>query len=463
MLETLTTLPRDAANYILATDWEELSKHLSICYTAAKVQQLFFPGEEASAPQPSSETHRKPGFLIALDDKAYREVYRYITEHSVLRFPDIHRLLDTKRKKARIMMDVMTHVVGWLTSESTAVICQQDNTKPLLRKYVVPILHEYALPHPVGQDTQGGIAPSPGQVSDGDATTRVLAERRSILLEQKVLDFVRSHMEAFQDPSTVLYLKLMPEEGDDSYGVRFKDDIWKGLYQIVKEVVGPRFQPMWRSVISDVREPYHLSHQPISSLTRAICSQLQNIPEVAENPALMSQHASMELAARIDHAVHQWVTKQCQQALDSKESDDGRPLSTESVQLIKSTRSKYKAPAESSPGQQEPDQPLATCATRQSKKQSGDKQATRHSLPSARPEPSARMEPSLPRIEDLPRTPRGLKIVRPPARPSPLKVNRTNNRARESMSSPPIPASQKKKRPAWTEGLTATSSSRSSN
>ncbi|KAL6406207.1 hypothetical protein AUP68_10376 [Ilyonectria robusta] len=249
----------------------------------------------------------------------------------------------------------------------------------------------------------------------------------------------------------------MPEEGDDSYGVRFKDDIWKGLYQIVKEVVGPRFQPVWRSVISDVQEPCRLSRQPVSSLTRAIYSQLPNIPEVAENPALMSEYASMELAAIIDHGVHQWVTKQCQRALDYKESDDGRPLSIGSVQLIKSTQTKYDVSVESFPGQQGPDQLPAICAMIQPEKQSGDKQAARRSLPSARMEPSPSTSGG---IEDVPRTPRGPMVVRPPARPSPLKENRTNNRARGFTSGPPVPASQKKKRPAWTDGFTATSSSR---
>jgi hypothetical protein len=173
---------------------------------------------------------------------------------------------------------------------------------------------------------------------------------------------------------------------------------------------------------------------------------------VVENPALISEYALIELAAIIDHGVYQWVIKQCQRLLDNKESDDGRLLLTESVQLIKSTRTKYEVSVESFPGQQESDQLPATYATMQPEKQSGDKQAARRSLPSARIEPSP---PASGRIEDVPRTPRGLMIARPPARPSPLKENRTNDRAKGFISGPPVPASQKKRRPAWADGLTS--------
>jgi hypothetical protein len=179
---------------------------------------------------------------------------------------------------------------------------------------------------------------------DGADDSRSWLDLRSRALERQVLDYVRSHMVKFRDPSTKHYLDLMPEEHDERYAERFRTgDLWMGLLHIVQHALGPAFRPVWQDSISErvgaddgAHQPQSEMHHkpPASAITRAICGQLGNIPEVKENPALRGVYASGELGAYIDHAVVAWASDRCRKAVENNESDDGDPWSSEALQTI---------------------------------------------------------------------------------------------------------------------------------
>ncbi|KAL6351725.1 hypothetical protein LRP88_14996 [Fusarium phalaenopsidis] len=170
--------------------------------------------------------------------------------------------------------------------------------------------------------------------------------------ERQVLDYVRSHMTEFRDPSTKHYLDLMPEEHYEQYAERFSTgDLWMGLFHIVQHAVGPAFRPVWEDSIPErigaddaIHQPQtEMRHRPpASAITRAICSQLGNIPEVKENPALRGVYASSELGAYIDHAVLAWASDRCRKAVESNESDEGNPWSGEALQAIQAAYQGYE-------------------------------------------------------------------------------------------------------------------------
>ncbi|KAJ9415745.1 hypothetical protein QL093DRAFT_2568886 [Fusarium oxysporum] len=175
---------------------------------------------------------------------------------------------------------------------------------------------------------------------------------RSRTLERQVLDYVRSHMTEFRDPSTKHYLDLMPEEHDEHYAERFSTgDLWTGLFHIVQHALGPAFRPVWENSISERVGADNAIHQPrsemrhrppASAITRAICSQLGNIPEVKENPALRGVYASNELGAYIDHAVLSWASDRCRKAVENNESDEGHPWSSEALRAIQAAYQGYE-------------------------------------------------------------------------------------------------------------------------
>ncbi|VTO83123.1 unnamed protein product [Fusarium graminearum] len=173
-------------------------------------------------------------------------------------------------------------------------------------------------------------------------------------LEKQVLDYARRHMARFKDPSMKHYLDLMPEEHDDSYAERFTGDddgLWVGLFQIVQDTTGPAFRLVWQpSAQEPVSNHHHHSGQaqqephrkPASSITRAICSQLRNIPEVNGNPAFRGVCASAELSAYIDYAVVAWASDRCRKAVESNESDDGASWSRDALQQIRMAYQGYE-------------------------------------------------------------------------------------------------------------------------
>lgn len=363
VLEALMALPVHAADSVMPTDWTKLAGSLpDNDYQPKDVQQLFYPArnagdnedddDSARLTEPTPEAPRKPGFLSLLGKKEYHEMYRHILQHHPrLCFPDVQSLLQIKKDEGEIMTRVMDHIVLWINPQPVDIVDRRESNKPLRREDFIPALQGL-----LGTNQSGSRGLERGSNGDdsADGDVAVSLEQCSILLEKRVLDYVRSHMARFKDPSTKYCLDLMPEEDETSYGERFAaDDLWRGLFRIVKDIVGLRFRPMWQAAVSgggddigndDVHQ-YHNNvtrRKPASAITRAICSQLRNIPEVTENPALSSVYASTELSALIDQTVLVWAAGRCRKALGENESDDGTPWSNKTVRTIEEARRKYE-------------------------------------------------------------------------------------------------------------------------
>lgn len=348
VLETLKTLPDPAAESIQVSDWAKLATNLgnNTC-TAADVRQLFYPkrgssdGDDSAASMPTTETSRQAGFFASLDKKTYHDLFRHILQHhSDLHFPDVQSLLRIKKDEGETMTRVMDHVVRWVNATPTDIVNRNGDNKPLRRQDLMPAIQEL-MAAAYGADWWAQLR------EEGDDDVATWLELRSQSLEKQVLDYVRRHMARFKDPSTKHYLALMPEEEHDhSYAERFAaDDLWVGLFRVVRDTIGPAFRPVWQDSVSeragDLRGGDHAHHPdgetrrgPASAITRAICSQLGNIPEVKENPALRGVYASTELGAYIDHAVLAWAADRCRKAVENNESDDGAPWSNEALRMI---------------------------------------------------------------------------------------------------------------------------------
>ncbi|EGU83467.1 hypothetical protein FOPG_18980 [Fusarium oxysporum f. sp. conglutinans race 2 54008] len=355
-LETLRALPASAPDSIKISDWTMLACSLkSDTYDAADVHQVFYPKEESnnngdnnptsSAPsttKPAQKTSRRSGFLSLLDKEAYDSLCRHLKQNLTLRFPDVQPLLQIKKEEGEVMAQVMDHVVRWINTQPADIIGLHENNKPLRREDLVPAIKR--LKTAAHGDDWWAQLREDDDVNGADDVASWL-DLRSRTLERQVLDYVRSHMAEFRNPSTKPYLDLMPEEHDEHYAERFSTgDLWTGLFNIVQHAVGPAFRPVWEDYsISERVGADNAIHQPRSEkrhrppasiITRAICSQLENIPEVKENPALRGVYASSELGAYIDHAVLAWASDRCRKAVENNESDEGHPWSSEALRAI---------------------------------------------------------------------------------------------------------------------------------
>lgn len=333
VITTLGKLPGDASHYIQARDWERLAAILPTRNTdvqVATIRHLFYPSKAEQDSNPTAPgTRRHTGFLEALDDKGYRAFYEFLIESPYFTFPDVHKLLRTPKGEGQMMMDVMTHVVRWVNPDSAVLSDRRKSNKPLLREGLIPNVE---------------LLTAPGPGNDERANTE-RAERQSILLERQVLEFVRRRMDDLKHPATKAYLDVVPdntEQGGGDYAERFADKFWKDLLYIVKVFLGPRFQPWWITGTPDRQSSPIDSQVTHSTITRALCTLAQRVPEVAENPALNSKEAFTQLAAAIDGAVTQWVADRCQQALDNSNSQSERPSPVETRQPLESARKKHK-------------------------------------------------------------------------------------------------------------------------
>jgi hypothetical protein len=352
VLETLRTFPGRAAESIQVSDWAKLASSLgNDSYTATDVRQLFYPKRGSNdndsagfAAVPTPETSRQAGFFSSLDKKNYHDLFRHVLQHHpTLPFPDVQSLLRIKKDEGETMTRVMDHVVRWVNTQPVDIVDRHENNKPLRRQDLMPAIQELMA---TAYGTDWWAQPREEGDDGGADDVATWLELRSRSLEKQVLDYVRRHMTRFKDPSTKHYLALMPEEHDDSYAERFAaDDLWAGLFRIVQDTIGPALRPVWQDAeperVGDLRGGDEAHHQnngtrrrPASAITRAICSQLGNIPEVKENPALSGVYASTELGAYIDHAVLAWAADRCRKAVENNESDDGAPWPSEALQTI---------------------------------------------------------------------------------------------------------------------------------
>ncbi|KAF5965913.1 hypothetical protein FCOIX_12717 [Fusarium coicis] len=363
VLETLRALPTSTSESIQISDWNVLASSLkSDTYDAADVHHVFYPKGEgnnkddsksspsaASTIKPAQKTARRSGFLSSLDKEAYDGLCRHIQQDLTLRFPDVQPLLKIKKEEGEVMAQVIDHVVRWVNTEPADIVDTHENNKPLRRQDLIPAIK--GLMVTTHRDDWWAQRREDSDVDGADDMASWL-DLRSRTLERQVLDYVRSHMTEFRDPSTKHYLDLMPEEHDEHYAERFSaGDLWTGLFHIVQHALGPAFRPVWENSIYERVGADNANHQPrsqmchrppASAITRAICSQLGKIPEVKENPALRGVYASNELGAYIDHAVLSWASDRCRKAVENNESDEGHPWSSEALHAIRVAYQGYK-------------------------------------------------------------------------------------------------------------------------
>lgn len=316
MLDAVSQLSHGSPECVTAADWIKLAG-LPQSRTAEDVQELFYLSQDGSTAVDCLGS-RRDGFLTLLDDEAYQRAHDLVATHTGMHFPDVHGLLKTTKDEGRIMMRVMSHVVQWLNSDPTKV-GDRENNKPSLRKDFLPALTDHW----------------------GDK-----AEERSLILERKVVDFVRGNVARFKNPATEAYLNQFPTDSGDSYSRRFADKAWESVLEIVRDVTGPSFPT--KAILSRGRGNCdEATPKTASSIAKAICVLVDRIPEIAQNPALNNKRALDALCARLDPLVVEWAAQHGRNALHAESNEDKTPRSASTVQQVELARDGYESEAKS--------------------------------------------------------------------------------------------------------------------
>ncbi|GKU10393.1 unnamed protein product, partial [Fusarium langsethiae] len=192
VLRTLSQLPGDAANEVELADWKKMSDFLGSTRTADQVRTLFYPSASSSATAES--TRRRIGFLTAIDDGRYQEMYKRILTTSQLRFTNIHRLITLGKDDGKILFQVMSHVVAWLNADPTTTSYRRDNNKPPLRAGIEAKLDQCSDRDVRDVEKKLGIF-----IWEPDHHNST-SQTASILLQHEVLDFVLQSMADFKSP-----------------------------------------------------------------------------------------------------------------------------------------------------------------------------------------------------------------------------------------------------------------------
>lgn len=191
-MNTVASLPGDAAKIIQRSDWASLSKSLPAERTELQVDKLFYPGESSSQITPSAKRRRY--FLTGYDDYGYWEVYQYILLSPELSFPDLDRITRLSKEDGKILFSVMSHVVAWLNPSPTVITDRRDNNKPPLRGDLQPALQHFG-------ESQLRSAKRRVQVDVSLGVERSAAENASAMMQQEILEFVCGQLEAFKSPA----------------------------------------------------------------------------------------------------------------------------------------------------------------------------------------------------------------------------------------------------------------------
>ncbi|KAM0541483.1 hypothetical protein ACHAPJ_013218 [Fusarium lateritium] len=292
---------------------------------------------------------RRNGFFGLLNKEAFDGLFHYLQENVSLRFPDLQPFLRMKKEEGETLTQVMDHVVRWMNSQPVDIVGLHENNKPL-RRNDLKLGTSHFMSAKWGFDWWDQLKDKLSGNGIDDAASWLDARSRDA--EDQTLDYVQSHMTEFRDPSMKHYMDSMPEEPYECYVERFyTETLWADLLRTVANAIGPEFRPVWKDSMPEFIDVYEESHQSqhethgkqaASSLTRAICSQLGNIPEVKCNPALSGIYASTELGAYIDRAVLSWATTRCRNAMESNESDNGARWSNETLHIIQQARQGYE-------------------------------------------------------------------------------------------------------------------------
>jgi hypothetical protein len=252
------------------------------------VQELFYPGLESEVePQPSST--RQHNFFPNLSDDAYFALYRFVLLEPACLFLDIQALLKTTKQEGKLMSIVMSHVSQWVNKDPTKVL-DRDNNKPSLRVDLIPAL----------------------RAKYGDK-----ADEKSRVLEQRILNNVRTNVNEFTSITLEHYLHEYPGADGDAYGARFRYKAWRDVLSLVTSFAGPTLQHKYTVdlLLEDTRK---ISLPAITQTARDLIYQ---IPEIANHPALQSTTAAKQLLTILQPVIAQWISKQCADEPDRRSED----------------------------------------------------------------------------------------------------------------------------------------------
>ncbi len=280
----MAELHPEAADGVNRSDWAEMVKVLGAGrYTPEEVAGLFYPQRGGQGLERRS---RRKDFLSGLEDRQYEETYQRLRQGERLRFPDVDKLLGTKKDEGQIMRQVMMHVVRWVNPTPDKATNIRASNKPLHRKSLVPALRSiYDM-----------------RVDLDERLKDAQAEADAIKVERMILDSVWGNISFFKSPASLARLERFPEAEDETgYAERFAEEPWEEILSLVKVSFGAQFKPPWREGGS--------SRPKACNLARSIVALMRSIPEVDGNADLSSYEALQELCEAIDGPVRQWESR----------------------------------------------------------------------------------------------------------------------------------------------------------
>lgn len=294
-----------------------MSEFLGLTRTNDQIRTLFYPPSSSSSSSSSlssattRSTKRRPGFLTAIDDARYEEIYSRILMTSRLRFTNIHRLISLSKDDGKVLFQVMNHVVAWLNATPTTISNQRDNNKPPLRADIVATLNHCSDRVVREAEKRLGVF-----VWEPDHHHSSTPEAASILLQHEVLDFVLQRLGDFKSPSVKLYLEQAPRQVDSAqYTKRFTHETWSEVLTMVQRWVGHDFSSEW---MKRPRSGHTLHDQACSAdttssrsthlvLTKSLGDYIRDDPELgADSASIVMEKLGNEA---FEAVLSRWLTQ----------------------------------------------------------------------------------------------------------------------------------------------------------
>jgi hypothetical protein len=321
----LEKLPGNASTYVGQDDWKRMSQCLHAGRSEAQIQTLFYITDKTST-KDGHLSQRFPAFLNSLDDRSYRDFYKYIVEHDEIRFLDIHRLTGLSEDDGKILPRVMNHVVDWLGEkgssrghdEQPARINRRNNKKPPIRDALIPALGHFShtLIRQAGRRVMLLFA---ADISGGPVD-----EMASIVMQQEILEFVYGHLSAFKGPliKAELSERLVGGE-EEQYRRRFLGAEWAAVLGIVRKYMEAEFRPKWVT-----SEQYHQQDGAEASglgLASALLSFAKSKLDCIDYDALRQDVRSRALEEKLGR----WLKSQYEQKNQAEEEDEKEEVGEE--------------------------------------------------------------------------------------------------------------------------------------
>jgi len=210
-------------------------------------------------------------------------------------------------------MVVMTHVSHWMSPTTEPLHSKNAAEKPLFRELLIPALRK--------------------KYSE-------TAESQSIMLEQKILDYVRDHQTQLKGDFIEKSLQQHLTDDQDSwpgYLRRFATQFWKDMLLMVHGVIGENFQ-------HGSMRGYNCSKLDVSNvgptwtMAHSVQQALRKDPEIAGCRILQSNESIDKLLSIIRPHVLAWASERLERALSQDE------LEQDEKDDINARLAKYKGP-----------------------------------------------------------------------------------------------------------------------